>query len=382
MKSNKTIVTFFHNPWNYHCDFEIQTINHLSKKYSVIIFNEHNSTSLFRILFSKKERLKMINLVKCKNKRIIKFIPINIIPFSKLLFFKNLNKFLSLLVFKFFLNIKGIKKPIFWLFSFRDYRFTKYFKNKFIIYDCVDMIDNNNLKPENDFVKKSDIVFVNSEYLLRKNKKININTHLVPCGCRFNHFRKNKFSVPEDLIKIPKPIVGIAGGIDWRTNLSLVERIAKNNVNVNFVFIGPLIVFDKSFANKFKAVVNLKNVYYLGNKSKSSLRNYYNNFNICLIPYNFNKKAHGNNPMRLYEYFALGKPVISSPVEALNKFKPYLFMASSIKEFESSLKGYLQKVDKKSYISKRIIIAKQNSWDNKVKIMCQLLDNNKKIKYL
>ncbi|NLG06633.1 MAG: glycosyltransferase family 1 protein [Candidatus Pacebacteria bacterium] len=247
-----------------------------------------------------------------------------------------------------------------------------------VVYDCIDpVLENNRIQQQkqNKLLKLSRINFVNSPYLYREISKFNTKTFLVPCGCKTTYFNAKKIfnTPPADFPKIKnQQVLGISSTIDWRINLELILFIAQSNLNWHLVIIGPI---HGNPDKKWASVLRTANIHYLGVKDKSKLANYYSFFDVCLIPYIFNKKPLKNNPMKFYEYMAMGKPVVSVPIEALECYQPHVKFANNKRDFVKCINIQLGNQKKKS-ISDRIMIAKTNNWENKIKEMFKQIDKH------
>jgi hypothetical protein len=88
---------------------------------------------------------------------------------------------------------------------------------------------------------------------------------------------------------------------------------------------------------------------------------------VGMIPYDisqdFNKFCY---PMKLFEYFYLGKPVISTEIMELTRFSDLVKIAKYTSEWEKSIKNIIGKKWPKENILKQRKLALDNSWKNKV----------------
>ena len=89
-----------------------------------------------------------------------------------------------------------------------------------------------------------------------------------------------------------------------------------------------------------------------------------------MIPYNasldFNKYCL---PMKLYEYFYIGIPVISTLIIELKQFPNFVNIGSSVQEWITVLNNILPKTWNKSLQKEQKRIATNNSWVNKLEVI-------------
>src|SRR5207302_1377452 len=90
---------------------------------------------------------------------------------------------------------------------------------------------------ERQLITKSDAVVVSSAPLLESKRRHHPNTFLVTHGVEVEHFRRAcdpKTPVPEDVARLPRPLIGFYGLIaDW-VDLPLIRRLAAARPAWNF----------------------------------------------------------------------------------------------------------------------------------------------------
>jgi glycosyltransferase involved in cell wall biosynthesis len=130
-------------------------------------------------------------------------------------------------------------------------------------------------------------------------------------------------------------------------------------------------VFNKQRSAIQRLSKNYSNLYFLGRRSYDSLPCYVKAFNVCIIPFRAYKLTEAVNPIKLYEYLAAGKPVISTSLPELAKYKHIIYVANDSKEF-------LEFIDKASNIkhdpTNFLKIASDHDWQNKVEQMIDIID--------
>lgn len=255
--------------------------------------------------------------------------------------------------------------------------------NSFIkIYYCS---DNHELASQNKIfasyermvVENSDLVMVTAEKLYQKFKNLNKNILKMPAGVELEKFNiEKKYSVPIDLKKVPKPIVGYIGGLNEKFDLALFSNIVKHNKEYSFVLIGAE---DGDKFDKEKILNQYKNVFILGKKKHSELANYINKFDCGIIPYKINKFTDTVYPSKLNELLAMSKPIVSTnfyEISYFNKENSNLIgVAKNLSQFTILLKKYIN--EKKTGVSSiRVKTAQSNSWKNR---FIEIKKNIKKI---
>lgn len=390
MVSNHLIILVYDMPWEWSTDFQNQTAKVLSKQNVVLCLSLSPPLAITEYL----AKFSFPKLVQKKSENLYVFTQVLFIPFTKRQFVLRINNFLNRLFFvvliKFLRKINKINKTIFWSFKPWFYRFHDLAGMESItIYDCVDYyygsLTSYQTKiriPNSDtrFIKKFDIVVVNSQTLRSVHLGIRPDVAVVPQGFRLETFSKNS----DDLkIKLPtnNPTVGYIGGINSRLDYKLILELAKRNKNYNFIFVGQIQDNEKDyFYNKVKPQIDSMfkqdNVFYFPPQPKEDLPALIRRFDVCMIPYNskmsFNRYCF---PMKFFEYFYCGKPVISTYIEELNYYNKLVKIGNSVSEWENYLRELLTKPWPQKYQNEERLIAKKHSWENKIEEISKLIDS-------
>lgn len=374
MTTNKnklpTIIIPFTLPWDWSADYQRRTIIELSKKNYYVIAYMSNKAHFF--LRSNTESYPQIQNVSF-------YIPKYYIPFRRIKIIDKINKYLSLCLFS--LSI-FYRKKIIWIFDpIFDY-FATYFLRKVSIYDCVDYHDRKHTQQEKKLILNSDYFFVNSNSLFLVHKKIRKATKKVVQGFNLRDFEQ-KIQKNDKNKKIKKTTIGFIGGINHRLDFKILIPLISNNPQWNFEFWGPMqkSEHEDKMYNTWQNISEIKklhNVSFNQTNDKKKLINVIKSFDVCLIPYDISQEFNLNcYPMKVFEYFYLGKPVISTPILELkhNTFKNLIYIANTSRDFELSIKDILKRGWPEKKQKKQKELAKKNSWENKVATILDTVHN-------
>ena len=70
--------------------------------------------------------------------------------------------------------------------------------------------------------------------------------------------------------------------------------------------------------------------------------------------------------MKKFEYFYLGKPLISTEIVELNRFSKFVKIGNNYSDWQKYIKEYLKKSWPKSFQKEERKLAEVNSWENKI----------------
>ncbi|MBT3191558.1 MAG: glycosyltransferase [Verrucomicrobia bacterium] len=226
-------------------------------------------------------------------------------------------------------------------------------------------------------LKKSDVVFIHSKTLLKKKGHINPNTHYMPNGVDFERFSKvmeSGAAEPADLRCIPHHRIGYVGYIKRHIDLPLLLAIARKRRDWSLVLVGPVRNEHADIAADVAALRQEPNVHFLGGKDSQDVPLYIKGFDVCLMPYRVTDYTKYIYPMKLHEYLACGKPVVSTPLLNLREFGEILSFAERPGEWLEVIQSALNETGPEP-VARRAAVAKENSWRNRVHEIATLLES-------
>lgn len=247
----------------------------------------------------------------------------------------------------------------------------RHFEPNVVVYDRSDHWPEDYLQDEIALLKRADVVFATARTLLKTAESLNSNVHLVPNAVDLASYRRAllpETRIPSDVAHLPRPIIGLVGAINAKVDISLLEKLARAHPEWSIVLIGP--VFPSVVpAQRLK---NLRNVHLLGYREPRELPAYLKAFDVGLIPYVIDERTRAINPLKVYEYLAAGKPVVTTPLPELREFDSTVYIAAHRDDFVSQVERALQEDDiRLAY--RRAKAVEDHTWDHRVATMNRLI---------
>jgi len=235
-----------------------------------------------------------------------------------------------------------------------------------LVYDCADehtafpgLINKKTVaRMEAELFDRAAASLASARELYRSKKDLAPRLAVIPNGADVEHFSRARQpgpAVPEELKDLPRPLIGYIGAVsDW-FDQEMLRAAALAHPSWSLVLIGPV---DTDTAG-LKA---LPNVRLLGHRAYSGLPAYLSCFDVAVIPFKINELTLGVNPVKLYEYLAAGKPVVSTDLPEVRPFRPLVAIAGDPVEFVRKIEEELA-ADSAEKAAARMRAAELNSWE-------------------
>lgn len=167
---------------------------------------------------------------------------------------------------------------------------------------------------------------------------------------------------PADIGAIRHPMIIYVGVLQERIDVALMEGVAKLLPNHQFVFIGPDVA-----PRYFKTIRQISNIHFIGPRNYDSIPSYISCADACMIPHKVDSLTNFMDPLKIYEYLACGKPIISTPVAGTENFKKYIHIADNSEAFAAAIKKALSE-NNVSLEKERKTQALLHTWDTRVEV--------------
>ena len=200
-----------------------------------------------------------------------------------------------------------------------------------------------------------------------------INYKLVTNGVDKNHFVKkiNRISIPKEiqsLIKKEKPIIGYFGAFAAWFDYELVKELAVKRPQYEILLIGW--DYDKSI---YKYELNkIPNITILGPVEYNILPQYAIHFDVSTIPFKINEVTESTSPVKLFEYMAMGKPIVTTNMKECRKYNSVI-IAEERNNFILKIDEALSLKNDDSYLSSMEKEALNNTWSKKAAVIKEVL---------
>ncbi len=210
---------------------------------------------------------------------------------------------------------------------------------------------------ERELIERSHVLIATSRSLYDRLSTNGKPTYLLTHGVDLRLFGSEVATEHACLAQIPRPRAGYFGLFDERSDQDLIASLARRLPNYSFVLTGPV-------ATNISRLQALANVHFTGPVRYEELPALVKGLDALFIPYLVNDFTATISPLKLKEYLATGKPVITTPMaEALLQGRN-LTIARTVEDWEAALEA-ARRIDHGARKQSMQRLLAEESWERK-----------------
>jgi glycosyltransferase involved in cell wall biosynthesis len=228
---------------------------------------------------------------------------------------------------------------------------------------------------EESLARMSDVVFTSCSQLAERLAPFTNNIHIFPMGVDLGAFDNSGGETPSDAAEraetLPRPIIGYVGGLHKHVDFDLLAAMAEARPDWSWVFVGP-------FQAAVEKLQRHPNIYLLGPKPHQELSGFLRSFDVCIVPYVKSGYTETVVPVKLNEYLAAGKAVVSTDIPTVREFNMLhhvLVVADNTRDqFLEGIEEALRLPKDAATIASRRQVAALADWNVIVEKMSDLIE--------
>ena len=255
--------------------------------------------------------------------------------------------------------------------------------NEKVLYEYIDEIHESisGTIPESFYHKHKKIMNNESVYvvatadkLLNDVKKCRKHNYVLATnGVTLEDFTTDVDEIPSKIKEIKKKykkIICYYGSLAVWFDYELIKKCAKAYPEYAFVLIG----FEYDSSYRESGVNKYDNIIYLGKINYKELINYTSHVDLLTIPFLINEVTESTSPVKLFEYMATQKPILTTAMPECKKYKSVI-IGDNHDDYINKINSTIELEDDKEYKKIEYKEAEDNTWDSKANLILNLVNN-------
>ncbi len=285
----------------------------------------------------------------------------------------------------------GLREPILWFNNHRDHRFAGLIPHSRMVYDITDdwlaarqsELDRVRTTAADGWLcGHADAVIVCSEKLFALKRPLveggdgEGRLHLIPNGVDAEHYATvmdRSLPVATEIIGLERPVFGYTGTLHTdRLDIALIESLSRRMERGTIALVGPSSMEPAAEA-RLRACGRVR---MLPAVPYARIPEVMRGFDVCITPHVVTAFTESLNPLKLFEYLAAGKAIVSTPVAGFRDYPGLVRLASGAEEFFVAMEGALNEAPHAA--EARQVEARKHSWDSRVDAIEAILGGDAK----
>jgi len=297
------------------------------------------------------------------------------LPFRRLPGVELLNRMFSRWAVRRAMRLSGIHRCISWFVVPHPGAMARRLGEELCVYYCIDDyaahpgVDVDVItRHDRDLSRNADLLFVAPPALVDAKRALNPDTHYSPHGvdaALFARAQDPDAPLPEGARALPGPVVGFFGSIHEWIDIELIAWLAAQRPQWSFLLVGHAAI-------DVGALRALPNVHFAGPQPYATLPDWARCFDAAMIPYRLNRQVANANPLKLREYLATGKPIVSVSNPEIRKFAEHVTIAETREQFLAGLDHCLAG-EPPGAASRRMAAVADQTWDRRVEEVLRIV---------
>jgi glycosyltransferase involved in cell wall biosynthesis len=235
-----------------------------------------------------------------------------------------------------------------------------------IVYDCHDFLpgfermSKQVIAAEVDLLKSADHVVFSAQYLL--DLVVNCAADVGPKAMLLRNASRHTNFRPQPMRSLKFNSVAYVGSLDHWFDRDFVAAAAEWNPGLTFKLAGR--IEDM----RIRSLQAYKNIRFYDEIPYSSVPDFLDSCDAAMIPFCRSALTFATNPIKLYEYFSAGLPVVSSRLPEVELYGDLVYIADTPQQFASSIAQAVRE-SSPSARQQRLARGQSETWGHRAMVL-------------
>jgi glycosyltransferase involved in cell wall biosynthesis len=202
-------------------------------------------------------------------------------------------------------------------------------------------------------------------------RALNKNVHFSPHGVDLDLFSRasDPATQPAEAVStLPHPVIGFFGVVGEWVDHELVLFLARARPQWTFLFIGHT-------SCDVSRLREMPNIVLTGPKPYEELPLWARVFDVAVYPQRQNRQIKHSNPLKIREYLATGKPVVSITTPVTQRMSDMIYLADTHEDFLAAIERALREETPERRAQRMNSVAGE-SWDARFQTTVRIVEEN------
>ena len=275
----------------------------------------------------------------------------------------------------------GLTRPILWLNPHYAVHMVGRMDERSVVYDITDdwisfgqkaWLTDLIRRQDEELCHRADAVIVCSQKLYQMKQSLAQRLFLIPNGVdtvHYSHVLDSDGPLPPEAAAWRHPVLGYTGTVHPdRVDVDLLEQVAHAFPCGMVALVGPMLLPEAEQARLRAA----GNVVMMGSVPYSRVPDYMRAFDVCITPHRMTDFTESLNPIKLWEYLAAGKPVVSTDVAGFREYPDLVKIVRDAEGFVEAVGAALE--EDVALAAMRQGVAAAHSWEARLDEVVKVLE--------
>jgi UDP-galactopyranose mutase len=238
-------------------------------------------------------------------------------------------------------EFERLDRPVLWFYTPMALPLVAHVPARKVVYDCMDELAAFRFAPlqiqqrEAALLRRADVVFTGGRSLYRARRDRHDDVWCFPSCVDAGHFApRADWSDPWPALARPR--IGYYGVIDERIDYALLDRVAADRPDWQWIMVGPVVKVDPA------DLPRRPNLHWLGQQAFETLPRLLAAWDVCMLPFALNEATRHISPTKTLEYMAAGRPIVGTRVrDVAEPYAPLVRIADGAAQFVDACEAAL-----------------------------------------
>jgi len=258
----------------------------------------------------------------------------------------------------------------------------RFISHDFLIFDCIDpsfdedpTILAHYHQREQEMLRAADLVIASADALVDECHKSHRDVILINNACEpaeYDAALLAQAAKPNWWPAATQRVVAYLGTLDYRVDFSMLAAAAANNPDLTFIYAGAV---PPELNDRVAALQKIPNVLCPGLISVDAGRYLLSRCSVGLIPFRANAMNDAINPVKMYAYALLGKPVVGTNIRELRDRPDIVHTADTAEAFSAAVRRAIYQSEDAAHRRHLQQFAAENTWTHRAQLAWDEIQN-------